>query len=186
MAMSITLKNALQWMVPGSMLLLGALALGLPIVAQQLTIDVNPSANFSRYHTYSWRGIQASDPDVARQIKDAVARDLRARGWVLVADGGDVSIAAAVATRDQEEYATVNNGAGAFGWRRGWGNGFAAAGAPARQIPAGTLILEVYETAARQLVWSGTAIGKKPDENERRVDKVVKKLLSRLPSKGVK
>jgi hypothetical protein len=66
--------------------------------------DYNPAAQFASYRTYSWSTTpEQVSPLIAQRIVDAVDMQLRAKGWTKVATGGDVAVAANVATR-QEYY----------------------------------------------------------------------------------
>jgi hypothetical protein len=159
-----------------------------PIFAQQTTVDFDHTVSFARYHTYSWHRVQMTDPLFVQRLKDAVDRDLKAKGWQMVPSDGDISIAAVGATRHRREYTTFYNGIGPFGWRRGWGGGgFGESVTSVEQVKIGTLILDMYDTAAKQLVWRGIAtetLSDKPEKNTEKLNKAVDKLLSKFPPKG--
>jgi Domain of unknown function (DUF4136) len=78
-----------------------ALLLTTASFAQQVKTDYDRSANFGQYTTYSWEKVQTQDPLWVDRIKDAVNAALTAKGWTLVASGGQVAIIAVEMTKNQ-------------------------------------------------------------------------------------
>lgn len=76
-------------------------------------------------------------------------------------------------------------------WAAGAGAGWGANRLPQRKqvtIDVGTLVLDIYDTAAKKLVWSGSASKTLEPESsskdrQENVDKAAKKLLAKLPPK---
>jgi Domain of unknown function (DUF4136) len=99
----------------GLLLLLG-MATGAE--AQKVLFDYDHNANFSGYKTFSWikRPHHRPDPLMERRIVDAINATLAAKGWQLVPEGGDVVIAAHMATREEHTLETFSTGFGG-GWR---------------------------------------------------------------------
>ena len=168
---------------------LASLLLALPVLAQKISTDYNHSTDFSQYHTYSWSRVQTSDPLNQDRVKQAVDQDLTAKGWQMVPSGGNVAITAVGATRNQQEYNSFYNGfgGGGFGWRRGWGGGgFGDTTTTVEQIPIGTLVVDMYDTGSKQLVWRGTAsdtLSSKPEKNTQKLDKAINKMFDKFPPK---
>src|SRR6202046_5494965 len=71
-------------------ILLGGSAL--PAFAGNVRTDYNHQANFAQYHTYSWGNVKTSDPFYVDRIKQAVDKQLQAKGWQLVTSGASVTI----------------------------------------------------------------------------------------------
>ena len=73
--------------------------------------------------------------------------------------------------RDQLEYRTFYNGLG--GWRRG---GFGSeATTTVEDYKVGTLVLDMYDTQSKRLVWRGTAsdsLSDKPEKNEKKAREI--------------
>ena len=168
---------------------LASLLIAVPVIAQQVSTDYNHSTNFSQIHTYCWAKVKTSNPLNEDRVKRAVDQDLAAKGWQMVPSGGDVSLTAVGATRNQQEYNSFYDGfgGGGFGWRRGWGGGgFGDTTTTVQQIPVGTLVLDMYDTNSKQLVWRGMAsdtLSSKPEKNTQKLDKAVKKMLDKFPPK---
>ncbi|HEV8694651.1 MAG TPA: DUF4136 domain-containing protein, partial [Lysobacter sp.] len=101
-----------------------ALALAACATTPLVYIDHNPSAQFANYRTYSWREKAEQAPPLMQQrIVDAFDAQLRAKGWTQVAEGGDVIVAAHVASRQEYEVDSFYSDPfwGGWGWYRGWG-----------------------------------------------------------------
>ncbi len=158
------------------------------VLAQQVSTDYDHSANFSQFHTFSFGNIHASDQLYEQRIKDQISRDFTAHGWQAVPDGGDVTIVAAGGLHTQQEYSTFYNGMGGFGWRRGWGGGgFGDAYTTVDQIPVGTLVVDIYQTGSKQLLFRGTAsdqLSNNSNKNTAKLDKAIDKLFNKFPPKS--
>src|SRR3954464_15836081 len=86
-------------------------------LAQDVRTDYDKKATFERYHTYSWGKVQTTNPLWRERIQDAVDKELQAKGWQRVQDGGDVTVAAVGSSKDEQEYRTFYNGMGGWRWR---------------------------------------------------------------------
>ena len=162
--------------------LTAALVLTALASAQDVKTDYDHHANFSQYHTYSWAKVKTSDPLWESRIQDAVDKDLQAKGWQRVDNGGDVALTAVGSARDEKEYQTFYDGMG--GWR--WG-GFGETTTQVENYPVGTLVLDMYDAHNKQLIWRGVAsqsLSDKPEKNEQKLDKAVNKMLDHFPPKG--
>lgn len=151
-------------------------------LAQKVVTDYDHSANFSQYHTYSWGHVHSSDPLYEQRIRDAVDHDLQAKGWQPAPAGGDVTLTAVLIKRNQNEYSTFYTGLGG-GWRwRGWGGGMTTT--TVDRIPVGTLIVDIYDTNSKQLVWRGEAhdqLSNKPEKDTKKLEKAVDKMFEKFP-----
>jgi hypothetical protein len=153
-------------------------------MGQDVHTDYDHHASFENYHTYSWAKVQTSDPLWESRIKDPVDHDLQAKGWQKVESGGDVSLTAVGSSRNQPEYETFYNGMG--GWR--WG-GFGETTTTVQNYRVGSLVLDMYDTRNKQLIWRGIAsdtLSDKPQKNEKNLDKSVDKMLKDFPPKGAR
>ena len=178
-----------------------ALAVGLlaavpALRAQQVSTDYDHNANFETYHTFSFYRVQTADPLFEQRVKDAITRDLQARGWQMVPSGGDIAVTAVGDVKTKDEYTTFYNGlGGGFGWRgwRGWGGGWGGpdvATTTQQEIPVGTLVVDLYDNNTHNLVFRGRAVDqlhqKHTDKNIALVDKSVDKMFDHFPPKGAR
>ncbi len=138
------------------------LALVLAACASSPTIDNDyaPGTDFSRFRTYNWLGApQGVSPLVAQRITAGVDAQLQAKGWQRVDSGGDVAVAALVATQQQQSIDTFYAAPMYSGWGRrgGWGMSMGSASTTVRTYQVGTLAVDLFDASTRQAIWRGTA-----------------------------
>jgi hypothetical protein len=146
--------------------------------------DYDKNTNFSGFKSYDWHSIPRSvemNDLVINRIKDAVNRELQAKGFRQVAEKPDFLIA--VHTSRQQKLEVIDWGY-TYGpyWRRGFGYG----GVDVRQYEEGTLILDVIDAVKKELVWRGTATGiidpyQSPEKRTEKINEAVKKILGKFP-----
>lgn len=147
--------------------------------AVDVKTDFDHHANFSQYKTYSWAKVDTPDPLWNDRVKEAVDRALMAKGWSQVPSGGDVSVVAVGTTREKPTLRTFYDGFD--GWL--WG-GFADATTYVENYTEGTLIVDLFDTASKKLIWRGSAtdiLSGKPEKDEKKVDKAVAKMFEHFP-----
>jgi Domain of unknown function (DUF4136) len=158
--------------------------------AQQVKTDYDRSADFSQYKTYSWEHVKTQDPLYVDRIKNSVNAALAAKGWTQVDSGGDVSIVAMEITRDQQTLNTFYNGfGGGWGWRRFGGGGFGEATTTAETYKVGTLVIDLFDTKAKKLLWRGVSsdtLSNNSNQNIKNLDKGVDKLFKQFPPGSAK
>ena len=154
-------------------------------LAQQVKTDYDRSANFGQYKTYSWKQVKTKDPLSVDRIKNAVNTALAAKGWTQVDSGGDVSICAVEMTRDQQTLNTFYDGfGGGWGWRRFGGGGLGDATTTTETYQVGTLVVDLFDTKTKQLIWRGTSsdtLSNNSSKNIQNLDKGVEKLFKQFP-----
>jgi hypothetical protein len=162
-------------------LLLAACTLTL---AQEVSTNSMPGVDFSKYHTYKWVTIEgATYPNqiIDAQIKLAVDTQLAAKGLTKVdGDKADLLIGYQTSIITEKQW----NAYGTGGFR--WGGGMASA--QQSTIATGTLVLDMYDPATKQLVWTGRASktldpSANEDKKQKNLDNAMKKLLKNFPPK---
>lgn len=159
--------------------------------AQQVKTDYDRNAAFDKYKTYSWGGVHTQDPLWVDRIKSAVNSALEAKGWTQVESGGDASIIAMGMTQDHQ---TLNTYYDSFGGDWGWEGGFGGLGDSFGEATTtqdtyrvGTLVVDVFDSKTKSLVWRGSLSGvlsDKSNKNIKNLDKGVMKLFARFPPSG--
>jgi hypothetical protein len=153
--------------------------------AQQVKTDYDRGANFAQYKTYSWEQVKTKDALDVDRIKTAVNAALAAKGWTQVESGGDVSIVAIEMTRDQQTLNTFYDGfGGGWGWRRFGGGGFGEATTTTETYKVGTLVVDLFDTKTKQLIWRGASsdtLSDNSDKNIKNLDKGVEKMFKKFP-----
>lgn len=151
--------------------------------AEQVKTDYDRNADFSRYKTYSWENVHTQDPLWVDRIKGAVNSALAAKGWTQVESGGDICIMAMEMTNEHRTLNTYYDNFGG-GWRWRWGGGFGTATTTEETYTVGTLVIDLFDTNSKMLVWRGSAsdtISRRSDRNIKNLDKSVQKMFSHFP-----
>jgi hypothetical protein len=183
MKRELTLTAALAALV---LLLTGAGA----ALAQDVNVNYVPGTDFSKYKTYKWVEIQGAEkPDqiLDTQIKQAIDKAMAGKGLAKAAgDAADLAIGYQVALTQQQQWNTYSTGG--YGARR-YGGGMGTA--TSTTINIGTVALDMYDAAAKELVWKGQASKtvsneKDPEKRQKNIDKAMAKLLKDFPPKPKK
>ena len=152
-------------------------------VAQDVRSNYMPGTNFAKFHTYKWVTIQASSQPnqiVDAQIKQAVDSQLALKGLTKTdSDTADLYIGYQTALNQQKQWDAYRTGGL---WWGGIGS------ATSSTITNGSLVLDMYDPATKQLVWSGNAtktLSSGGDEKkiQKNLDKAMQKLLKNYPPK---
>src|SRR5690242_8245412 len=157
-------------------------ALTTAVFAAHVSVDYDHATNFSRVKTYSWSKIHTANSIWDDRVKDAVDKQLAAKGWTQVPSGGDVALVAIEKTSVHQQYDTFYNGFG--GWR--WGGGMGGATTTVDNYKVGTLVVSMFEGNSKQLIWRGTSssdLSGNPNKNTKKLDKDVQKLFKKFPPK---
>ncbi len=153
--------------------------------AGQVKTDYDRNANFGQYKTYSWEKVKTQNPLDADRIKSAVNASLGAKGWTMVDSGGDISVVAMEITKNQQTLNTFYDGfGGGWGWRRFGGGGFGEATTTTETYKVGTLVVDLFDTKTKELVWRGNAsdtLSNNSDKNIKNMDKDVEKMFKQFP-----
>jgi len=121
----------------------------------------DPDANFADYATFGWAPaprVGDADPPLSlldRHVRDAIAAELRRRGYVESADNPDLWIAYDTASRDTIENNPVRVSIGVGHWG-GSAGGSVSAGTPGvREGREGTLVIHAIDAGRNAEVWQG-------------------------------
>lgn len=154
------------------------------ISAQDVTTNSMPGTDFTKYHTYKWVTIQgASYPNqiIDTQIKSSIDSQLAGKGLTKT-DGekADLFVGYQVSIDQEKQWNAYGMGGGLR-----WGGGMASA--TSSTISVGTLVLDMYDPATKQLVWTGRATktidaNANQEKRQKNLDKAMTKLLKKFPS----
>jgi Domain of unknown function (DUF4136) len=139
--------------------------------------------NFSKYHTYKWVEIKGQHPDpiVDAQIKQSIDSRLAAKGLTKADDAADLNV----------DYQTAMSQVKRWKPYEDWTAPMMEQRLPHYKevmIEVGTLVVDMYDTAAKNLVWTGRAHktldpNSSPKDRQKNLDKAVAKLLADFPPK---
>ena len=149
------------------------------LLAQQVSVNYNHNASFSQYHTYAWGSddknkIQNSIlAQVAQQDIDA-AMQQKGLQKVPESQNPDLVLTANGGEREQTSY-------NAWGMR---GIGGGMGGITPQQNIESTMVVSLYDTKQKELVWRGIAqdtLNKNGNKNQEMVEKAVQKMFKQWP-----
>jgi hypothetical protein len=155
------------------------------VMAQDVTYNFAKGTDFSKFKTYKWVSIPgAEQPDqlLDQQIKQSIDSQLATKGLTKTdSDNADLDIGYQVSISQEKQWNAYGTGYGPA-WRMGGG----MATASSTTIQIGTLGLDVYDQAGKQLVWRGSATKtlnppKDPNKRQKNLDNAVAKLLKNFP-----
>ena len=154
-------------------------------LGQDVHYNFMPGTNFAKYHTYKWVEISGS-PQLNQiqdaEVKQAVDTQLSAKGFTKTTDEkADMYVGYQTAVDKEKEWDAYG-----MGGRWGWGGGMATA--TSSTIAVGSLALDFYDPAAKQLIWRGEATktlspSGNQEKNMKNLDKAMAKLLKNFPPK---
>jgi len=139
-----------------------------------------PGVNFSKYHTYRWVEIkgQHPDPGVDAQIKQSIDSQLAAKGLTKADDNADLNVDYQTAISKVETWQAYED----------WSDTSLTRLPKHKQvtIDVGTLVIDMYDTAEKGLVWTGRANktlepNSSQEDRKKNIDKAAKKLLADFP-----
>ena len=151
------------------------------LIAQDVRYNFMPRTDFSKYRTYKWVNIGGAHPDqiMDAEIKQSVDSQMASKGLTKTdSDKADLYIGYQSAVDQEKQWDAW--GSRAFGMGMGsW---------TSSTISVGTLILDMYDPASKELVWTGNATktidpSSNHEKNLKRLDKAVAKLLKNYPPK---
>ena len=152
-------------------------------LAQEIRTNAMPGTDFAKYHTYKWGTIEANrhpNQIVDAEIKQAIDAQLTSKGLTKIeGDNPDLLVVYQVAVGHEREWQAF--GSGGFRWS-GLGT------ATSSTIDNGTVSVDLYDHASRNLVWRGEATktldeSANQEKNQKNLDKAMEKLFKHYPPK---
>jgi hypothetical protein len=170
--------------------------------AQKVNVDFDKNTDFSKYKTYAFaEGTPTPETLTNQRIERAIEAQLAAKGLTKVESNADLTVVFHCAVTQQTQLNTTNLGGWGWGpgwgrgwgWRGGWRGGWGGFGGNAitqvEQIPVGTLIVDIGDSANKKYIWRGTAtktLSSNQSKNEKTIDQEVKKMFEKFPPKEKK
>src|SRR5262245_25333094 len=180
----------IRWVAPAVLVLAGIAS------AQDVRYNYDKSADFTKYKTYKWVDMKASDKDamVDSQIKSTIDAELATKGLTKSdRDDADLYVGYQVAINTEKQ---VNTFSSDFGYGGGWGyygRGYGGMGSTTSTsttstLYVGSLQLDFYDVTKKQAVFR--AVGTKtldpkakPEKRQKNLAKAIKKMLKDYPPK---
>jgi hypothetical protein len=165
-----------------------------PCFAQKIYIDFDKNALNKDYKTYAWHkteesSLKDSSPLMHSRIVNAIEYHLNKGGFIQVEpnENPDVFVTYHTSEKDEVQLNTSYYGYGyGGGWYRDpyWGGGWGMGGAQttAYTYTRGTLIVDIWDAEAKELVWRGAAqaiLKEKPEKQAKQIDKALAKMVAK-------
>lgn len=156
------------------------------LAAQSVTYTFDPNTDFSKFKTYKWVAIKDApqlDELTADQLIATLDVELAKKGLTKTqSDTADLYIGYQIAKGNASQLGTPNLGV-SYGSGVGGSSGSAAV---TTTVHSGKLVLDMYESEKKQLVWRGVIAhsidaNAKPDQKQKHMDQTVAKLLKNYP-----
>jgi hypothetical protein len=179
----------------GTLALVAVLGLG-GCSTLEVSTDYDKNADFSKYSTFSLIPAKEIKSDLTRdRIEGAIATQLTAKGLKLAQGNANLLVAYHARLDKETQLDTTSFG---YGWGGGWGGyygpmgypygGMAATTTTVREIPVGTLFVDLVDASEKKMVWQGVASDTldpkaTADDKDYRVNNAVKKMFSSFPPK---
>lgn len=128
----------------------------------QIRSSGDTEADFSRYRTYGFVPTPSTDTSqystlLTQYLKTAIAREMNSRGYK-PADEPDLLVNFFVLAKDKLQVTRAPSAY--YGYRRGLYATSAAYETDVQQYTEGTLTVDLVDASRKQLVWTGTAVGR--------------------------
>lgn len=172
-------------------LLFFLLLTGVGARAQDVTVDFDKSADFSKFKTYSWtKGTPAKNYLIDRQISSSIEGHLAARGLRRVEQGGDLGVMY-IAAVETDVHVSTSSWVSTGNWMTPITSGISIK-SQMWDIETGTLVVCLFDASGKSLLWRGTARTKLDErskqrspldamtEDARKVEKKVKKAVEKM------
>jgi hypothetical protein len=156
-----------------------------------VSTDYDRGANFAAYKSFDFiPAPEVKNPLIRERVEKAIARQLEAKGMIRSAENPDILIAAHGKLSSETHFDTTTFGYGTGAWGGYWGRygrtGMASSTTVAREVPIGTMIIDVVDAKAKKLVWQAVASDTldpkaTPEERDARINKAMEKIFAGFP-----
>ena len=151
------------------------------------TTDFDPAVDFSAFSSYDWIDSQGQiDNITSSRVRSAVDATMAERGFSQSSSNPDLAVSYQVTSAERRSFNTVNSGwSGGYRWG-GWGMGMGTSTTTENVWTEGTLILAIFDTSTKNLVWTGSATtdidgSRTPEDRQRLIDDAVGKMMKNFP-----
>ncbi len=147
-------------------------------LAQEVRTNSMPGTNFAKYHTYQWVECGGKHPGqiADQEITQDIDAQLEQKGFTKSANTPvDMYVCYQIAVDQERQW-------NAYGMGRFGGMGSATSST----ISNGTLVLDMYDAAAKQQIWQGTATktlnpSSNEEKNRKNLANGIAKLMKNFP-----
>ena len=146
-------------------------------LAQKVSVQTDPEANFSSYKTYAWgpENNRSSNPMTDQMIMESIDSQLASHGFTKVQENPNLL----VMYHTGESSAVQWNSFGGFRGFGGMGSG------TINKVYTGQVVIDLVDPTAKKYVWQATAsdsISSDQSKNQKEFTKAVQKIFSNFPN----
>jgi hypothetical protein len=157
-----------------------------------VTTDYDRTVDFSKLKTFRFeQQTEIRNQLVYDRVIRAITTELEAKGLSRADADADLVVAVHGRVDNQTQVRTDSFG---YGWGR-WGywgggpHGYGGSTTTVSQVPVGTLVVDLVDARAKQLVWQAVAEdtirqSASPDERDARVSEAMKRVFADFPPTG--
>ena len=123
---------------------------------------------------------------VRQRVDNAIVATLGEKGLTKAGEEADLLVGAYGSVGSQTQIDTYGyGGAWAYGY---WGGGMGMTTTTVREVPVGTLVIDLVDAKAKKLVWRGTASSvisgsSSPEQMQQKINGAVDKMFYKYPPK---
>ncbi|MBI3680499.1 MAG: DUF4136 domain-containing protein [Acidobacteria bacterium] len=166
------------------LLVVAGLLAGPAMVVAKVHVDLDETADFSRYRTFTIRDGRIRSPHptldnslVQKKLHTAIAAELKKKGLTEATAKADVIVTFSVGSRDRKEVETFPSGGRGRGSRR-----------YVYRVTDSTLVIDLRDPGTKELVWRATCTdtAQDPARLEKKISEDVSKAFKDYPPKKKK
>jgi hypothetical protein len=154
----------------------------------KVSTDFMPGTDFTAYKTFAFKDVvDFKNAIFETRLKNAVATQLVAKGMARKDENPDLWVVLRPRLTKETQINTVETGGYGYGMRYG-GMGMGTATTTVQEIPVGTLVIDLVDAKAKQMVWRGTASDSlkqnaTPEERDQNLNQAMTQLFANYPPK---
>ena len=153
-------------------------------------------ADFTNYKTFQYKATDGNIADTNQlgdqRIVAGIKREMTGKGFSEASSNPDVYVTYHGEDKEGISLDTTTMGYGGYGYGPGWGWGRGGMGmgsstTTVRTYTKGTLIVDIWDAKAKELIWRGVVsdtLSENPQKNVDKVNKGLTKMFKNYPPKG--
>jgi hypothetical protein len=156
--------------------------------------DWDTAVDFGQYKTFSIiPAKEVQNPMVRQRVESAIVATLGENGLTKAGEDADLLVGAYGSVSSQTQIDSYGYGGYGYGyggaWAHGyWGGGMGMTTTTVREVPVGTLVIDLVDAKAKKLVWRGTASSvisgsSSPEQMQQKINGAVDKMFYKYPPK---
>lgn len=156
--------------------------------------DWDTGVDFGQYKTFSIiPAKEVQNPMVRQRVESAIVATLAEKGLAKAGEDADLLVGAYGSVSSQTQIDSYGYGGYGYGyggaWAHGyWGGGMGMTTTTVREVPVGTLVIDLVDAKAKKLVWRGTASSvisgsSSPEQMQQKINGAVDKMFYKYPPK---